>query len=91
MRACLARLQALGRAQNNVVCGRQAGDLASEGHLAAVVGAEGQFVPPVEQLKQCLQIVVAIRPPAGDMQEQVQLCRRREGKGIAHWLAPRCH
>jgi hypothetical protein len=38
-----------------------------------------QFIVEFEKLKQGLQRVVAIRPPAGDMQKKIELGRGRPG------------
>jgi hypothetical protein len=48
--------------------------------FAVVAGREGQCITVIEQLKQGLQLVVAVGTAADDVQEQVELGRRGQGE-----------
>jgi hypothetical protein len=53
---------------------------AAQANLAVVAGREGQCITVIEQLKQGLQLVVAVGTAADDVQEQVELGRRGQGE-----------
>src|SRR5690606_34477695 len=54
----------------------------AERDLLVVPSLKCNGVAVVKQLKQRLQIVVTIRPAAGDMEKQVQLGRGQQSDGI---------
>ena len=44
-------------------------------HAGFGMGSKSDVVPVIEELEQGLQLVIAVRPPAGDVQKQVELRR----------------
>src|SRR5690606_11212822 len=63
------------------------------GDPAVVARAQVHGVAPVQQAEHGLQFVVAVRPPARDAQEQVELGRRRPGRpaGALVRRVAQCH
>ena len=56
---------------------------------AVLADRDGQRVAQIDELKDSLQLVVAVRAPAGDVEEEIQLGRRGpEGLPAAHRRHP---
>ncbi|CAM2148311.1 hypothetical protein PT2222_10465 [Paraburkholderia tropica] len=70
-------LEQLGRAHGEIVFGRHAFDFDGARDAAVVAAREMQRIAPVEQLEHGLQIVIAIRAAARDVQEEIEF-RGRE-------------
>ena len=60
-------------AHGQIVFRRHVGDFGAARDESVVTSREVQRVAPVEQLEHGLQRVIAIRPAAGDVQEEIQL------------------
>ena len=72
--------QSLRGAHDEIGLGRHAGSTAVAQDLPVAARREGNLVAEVDELKRRLQLVVAIRTAPDDVQEQVQLGRRRPGQ-----------
>ena len=71
------RLQQPRRADHQVVILGHAVICAGASQSPASIGPYPHLVAPVQDLEQGLEFMVAVGPPAGHVQEQVQLGRRR--------------
>ena len=68
-----------------------AGHVGMQADFSVLAHSEAQFVAIVDELKQRLQLVVAIRAAAEDVQHQVQLGRGGQGQlRCAHVTDPVC-
>ena len=84
LRAAGGFLQPARGAHDQVAVVRHPGDFRVQAYLAVLAGFEMQLVAVVEELEQCLQLVIAIVAAAEDMQEQIELGRGWQAEAHAH-------
>src|SRR5690606_24390937 len=82
--------QGVGRANDQVVVVRYAGNRVCEAD-SGLLGRQGkgQLITEVQELEECLELMVAVSAPAGNVQKQVEFCRRGQGDTGCHSLSSR--
>src|SRR5690606_38668917 len=84
-------LQAPRGAHDQVAVVGHAGHLGVQADLAVLAAPKAQVVAVVEELEQGLQLVIAVRATAEDVQEQVELGRGGQDQlGVLHARSFRC-